>query len=186
MQDSRDVVVFHEEQRFRQGWIWILILLPLVTLLPIFGFGLYQQFVLERPFGNQPLSDAGLVAVSLAALGIPLLVVVLLWRSVLLTDVTSTELRAQLKPFHLRPRVFPLHEIESAEARRYSPIAEYGGWGLRMGWRAGSGWAYNVSGDEGVQLTFRDGKKLLIGSQRASELAAAISRSRSAGGRTAL
>lgn len=180
MQDSHGVVVFHEEQRFRQGWIWVLILMPFVVVLPLLGFGLYQQLALGQPFGDRPMGNVGLISVSLGTLGVPLLIVFLLWRSVLLTDVTSTELRAQLKPFHLHPRVFPLHEIESAEARRYAPISEYGGWGLRMGWRAGSGWAYNVSGDEGVQLVFRDGKRLLIGSQRASELAAAINRSRSA------
>ena len=37
-----------------------------------------------------------------------------------------------------------------------------------------AGRAYNVSGREGVRLDFADGKHLLIGSQRAEELAAAI------------
>jgi hypothetical protein len=34
--------------------------------------------------------------------------------------------------------------------------------------------AYNVRGDQGVELTLRDGRRVLIGTQRATELAAAI------------
>jgi hypothetical protein len=34
--------------------------------------------------------------------------------------------------------------------------------------------AYNVSGKEGVQLELANGKRILIGSQRAEELARAI------------
>jgi TATA-box binding protein (TBP) (component of TFIID and TFIIIB) len=51
-------------------------------------------------------------------------------------------------------------------------LLEYGGWGIKYGRK---GKAYNVSGNRGVQLVFKDGKQLLIGSQRAEELAEAIS-----------
>ncbi len=34
-------------------------------------------------------------------------------------------------------------------ARKYRPIREYGGWGIRYGW---NGRAYSTSGNEGVQL----------------------------------
>jgi hypothetical protein len=49
----------------------------------------------------------------------------------------------------------------------FRPIMEYGGWGIRRG---ANGWAYNVSGNRGVRLVFRDGSTFLIGSQRAEEL----------------
>ena len=62
-------------------------------------------------------------------------------------------------------------DIAEAAARSYSAVGEYGGWGVRSG---GKGKAYNVSGDRGVQLVLRNGTRLLIGSQRADELAGAI------------
>ena len=34
--------------------------------------------------------------------------------------------------------------------------------------------AYNVSGDRGVELTLKDGRRVMLGSQRADELAAVI------------
>ncbi|MHC4338483.1 MAG: hypothetical protein ACYSTG_11155 [Planctomycetota bacterium] len=59
-------------------------------------------------------------------------------------------------------------------ARTYKPIREYGGWGIRYSFRKGIGRAYNMSGNKGVQLVFKNGKKLLIGSQKPDELAQAI------------
>jgi len=53
--------------------------------------------------------------------------------------------------------------------RGYSPISEYGGWGMRYS-LSGKGRALNVSGRTGVQLVFKDGKKLLIGTQKADDI----------------
>lgn len=96
------------------------------------------------------------------------------------------ELRVVVRPDALHVRFFPLtrqhryswDEIESAQARTYRPIAEFGGWGVRFGRR---GKAYNVYGNRGVQLELTGGRRLLIGSQRADELAAAIRSARGAG-----
>ena len=59
----------------------------------------------------------------------------------------------------------------SVYTRTYSPMREYGGWGIRFG---KSGKAYNIKGDEGLQLVFKNGKRLLIGSQKSQELAQAV------------
>ena len=81
----------------------------------------------------------------------------------------------RLRFFPLIRRTIPLTEIQSCEARTYRPIREYGGWGIRWGF---SGMAFNVSGDRGVQLVLAGRKRLLIGSQRADELAAIINEAR--------
>ena len=62
-------------------------------------------------------------------------------------------------------------EIIHVESCTYQPIREFAGWGIR-GW--GDRIAYNVSGNTGVELTLVDGRRVLIGSQRADELAVAI------------
>jgi len=46
--------------------------------------------------------------------------------------------------------------------------------GFRCGFRKGSGKAYNMKGNQGAQLVFKNGKRLLIGSQKPDELAEAI------------
>jgi hypothetical protein len=162
---------FREQQQFRQPWLWLLftcISLPIVALL---GYGMYVQLVLGRPFGNHPLSDGGLIAVFTGILLLHAAVMALFWFARLAVEVTPAEVSICFRPFHLQPRRIPLDQIEEARARDYDPLMEFGGWGVRMG---ASGPAYNVSGDHGVQLTLRDGKQILIGSQKAEELAAAI------------
>lgn len=64
-----------------------------------------------------------------------------------------------------------LDEVETAEAVRYRPLRDYGGWGVRIGPR---GKAYTMRGTEGVQLTLSGGRRVLIGSERAVALADAI------------
>jgi hypothetical protein len=66
-----------------------------------------------------------------------------------------------------------LAEIVHRETRTYRPILEYGGWGVRYSF-VRKGWAYTVSGNRGVQLQLANGKRILVGSQRAEELARAI------------
>ncbi len=97
-------------------------------------------------------------------------VVGLLGFGALRVEVRSSGLFVRLVPLTRQHR-FEWNEIQSCEARTYRPLREYGGWGVRYG---RSGKAYNVHGNRGVQLVFRDGSKLLIGSQRADELAEAI------------
>ena len=91
----------------------------------------------------------------------------------LVTEVRGDGLHVRFFPFHLRPLVFRPGELRSWEAVTYSPLWEYGGWGIRYGPK---GKAYNVSGNRGVMLTFRDGRRHLVGSQKPEELAAALDR----------
>lgn len=165
-----EMPLFHEIQGFR-AWLQAAVLVPAFVVGPLFGWALYQQLVLKRPFGNQPMGDRELIVASAIAVAVTLGIACLFFFSRLETTVYRNRLVIRFRPFHIRGRVFAMDEIEEAEAREYRPILEYGGWGIRYGL---SGMAYNVSGNRGVQLSLRDGRRVLIGSQRADELAAAI------------
>lgn len=65
-----------------------------------------------------------------------------------------------------------LDEIVTFEARRYT-MWESGGWGVHL---TMSGMAYNVSGNDGVIFTLKNGRKVLVGTQRPQELAAGIAK----------
>lgn len=168
------MIAFKEVQRFRQWWLWVIVLsVPGVCL-----YGIIQQIVFDRPFGNDPLSDGGLLAVAgVFGGGLPLL----FYAVNLTVEVRSDGLYIRYFPFHLRFRRIPFDTIARAEARTYSPLGEFGGWGIRWGKQ---GKAYSVSGNRGVQLEFRNGRKLLIGSKRAEELAEALARALSENART--
>jgi hypothetical protein len=95
---------------------------------------------------------------------------VVLGVAALVMEVHGDRLRAGLAPF--RRRGIALRDIATAEAVTYRPLADFGGWGVR--WAGRRGVAYNASGNRGVQLVLADGRKVLVGSQRPEELAAAL------------
>lgn len=74
-------------------------------------------------------------------------------------------------PLRCLRRQIAWEEIERIYARTYSPILEYGGWGIRLG---RSGTAYNIRGNQGIQLELKNGKRLLIGTQQPQEFLEAV------------
>ena len=62
-------------------------------------------------------------------------------------------------------------EIVTAQSVVYKPLRDFGGWGYRIG---PGGKAYNMSGNLGVQLVLMRERRVLIGSQKPDDLAAAI------------
>jgi len=169
------VPLFREQQQFRQPWLWLLFACISTPIVALLGYGVYQQLVLGKPFGDNPMNDTMLVLVSAGMLLLHTTVIALFWFARLDVDVTRESIEIQFRPFHRAPRKIAMHQITDARARKYSAIGEYGGWGIRVGLQ---GRAYNVAGDEGVQLTLADGKRILIGSQRSRELEEAIRQAR--------
>ncbi|HID51898.1 MAG TPA: hypothetical protein EYP41_07675 [Anaerolineae bacterium] len=76
--------------------------------------------------------------------------------------------------YPLTRRLIPYDQIAQVTPREYSPIKEYGGWGIRGIPSKSQKMAYNVSGKEGVELVLGDGRTVMLGSQKAQELALAI------------
>ena len=88
------------------------------------------------------------------------------------TIVTDTDLIVTFGAlFPLYRRRIARRQIVAAENVIYSPLADYGGWGIR-GW--GKDVAFNACGNRGVRLTLIDGRRVLVGSQRSEELAEAL------------
>ena len=162
---------FREEQQFRQPWLVGLMVVVLALTVGIWAYAFWTQLVRGEPFGDEPMSDAALVAMGCGVTLLMIGVTALLWVARLETEVRDDGLHVRYRGL-LVNRLIPYGEIESCEARAYRPLLEYGGWGVRWSFRHGK--AYNVRGNRGVQLELTRGRKLLVGSQRADELAAAI------------
>lgn len=157
-------ILFQEKQRFRQFGLWTMVL----GLAAIFWVGFIYQVLLGGAFGHNPVSDVEFsVLFAVVGIGLPLF----FYKMSLTTEVLPGLLQVRFSPFHLKPVRVPLHLVRNYEEVVYSPISDYGGWGIRWG---GSGQAYNMSGNEGVRLLFYHKKPLLIGSQKAHDLYQAI------------
>jgi len=153
---------FKETQRFRQWWLWLLLLFVVMVSIvaPIYKMQHYSGGVAFGPIAIQSVAVV--------------LIIVLFRLLKLETRIDESGIHYRYPPFINKERKIGWEQLKDAFVRVYSPIGDYGGWGLRTG--LGRGGAYNVSGNVGLQLIFKDGTQLLFGTRRGDELSALIER----------
>lgn len=144
---------FTEKQRFTQWWLWLL--LSAVMIYTIYNF------IEDRQYFSTPE-----LAISIL---IPVLVIILFLVIRLETRIDEQGISVRFFPFQITFRYYPWRNIKKAYVRKYSPLTEYGGWGMRQG-LFGKGKAYNVKGNQGLQIILNDEKKVLIGTQKFEEM----------------
>ncbi len=144
---------FYEEQKIDTKWL--LLILGILFLPPII-----LAFTVK-----------GGISISIL---IALPIAILLFFLKLKTQVNNEGITMQFIPIIITPKKISWEEIQTAVIRNYKPIWEYGGWGLRVSFKHGT--AYTVKGKTGLQLTLKNGKQILIGTQKPDELQSAINK----------
>ena len=159
---------FNEVQRFRVRWAWAAV----IVINGLFIYAIVQQVVMGKPFGNKPASNLTLVLIELG----PLAVLFFLNSIKLKTSIDQMGIHYCFFPFQLRTTTIHWDELRDAYMREYNSFHEYGGWGIRIG-SAKTGNAVNTSasGKVGLQLQFKDGKLLLIGTKQPGAIEKIIS-----------
>lgn len=149
--------IFNETQVFDQWWLQLM-------NLAMVGFLVYSHYtwhILAENVGNVAADDRqGQIISSLVLIGVLLLFYVIRLK----THIDEKGITYRFVPFHRKPITIPWRDIKSCEVRKYSPLKEYGGWGLKYGLKGGK--AVNVKGNMGIQLLLHSGKKILIGTQK--------------------
>jgi hypothetical protein len=144
---------FHEEQHFDWFWSAVVFIPPLLV-----GYGIYRQVI-----------SGGLLW---PAFVVTAVVAVWFLRLKLVTEVRDDGVFIWF--VWLWPeRTIPWDQIRSVETRVYRPVRDFGGWGVRW---AARGIVYHARGNRGVRMILASGERVMIGSQRADELAGAIAR----------
>lgn len=151
--------MFKESQKFVQWWL---------QLMFYSGIGLciyvsVQQLLYKIPFGNNPAPDGLLIFFIL----LYLIIFILFQSTRLITEIDDREIRYRFYPFQTRFKTILRSDIEKMEVITYRPIIDYGGWGVRFGRK---GMAYNVSGNIGLLISRKNGKTILIGTQKPDEM----------------
>lgn len=141
--------LFEENQKFTQWWLWVILL-----SFPIMSFG---------PF------DENEININYVLIGFILPLIFYLFE--LRIKVSNKGLHYQFSPFHFKFHTIDIEDIESIKAMEYSPLKEYGGWGIKFGFK---GKAYNVSGNKGVKIFLKNGLNIMFGSQKHKDLAKAL------------
>jgi hypothetical protein len=159
-------LIYREEQRFGSWLRWLVVLSMALAVPP----SIFSLINIPSEQGSPEILPIILLVV--AGIFVPIAIAVLFLLLKLETEVRQDGLYVRYFPFHINFKRFTTEDLSEYYARKYKPLLEYGGWGIRYSFRKGK--AYNVSGNKGLQLVFKSGKRLLIGSQRAEELEEAI------------
>ncbi|PVW16345.1 hypothetical protein [Marixanthomonas spongiae] len=150
--------VFKETQRFDQWWLRLIV----TAVIAVCGLSIANAFEIKDKDTVQFW-----IHLTLSILTILVLVYLLLFTK-LETKIDEIGIHYAFWPFNLKSRLLRWRDIVSCTVRKYRPIAEYGGWGYRTGFTKNSG-ALNVKGNTGIQIEFKNGKKLLLGTQKEAE-----------------
>jgi hypothetical protein len=165
---------FREVQRFRQDWLWALLIF---SSLP--AYILVVVVVVDDAGGLGPDVYPTLAGVTVLVWG-PLVV---FYRAALVTEVRSDGLYLKLWPLHLSFRRVACGDMSTYETVSFSPMGDFGGIGVRHNptlYRWGVSFdgpkAYVASGGDGVQIERVSARPLIVGTQRPTELQAALER----------
>ena len=152
--------VFTEHQRFDQWWLRLLMFSTL--------FITVGAIILEFP---NVTPDEKTLFFSLGGFSVLLVggLTALFFILKLETKIDETGISYGFRPFQKKLKKASWNEIERCYVRNYKPLNEYGGWGYKRGF-VKHGKAYNVKGNIGLQIVFKNQKKTLLGTQKPEEV----------------
>jgi hypothetical protein len=160
------IIYYNEIQKVTNRWIWLLV----ATISIIFIYGITDQLIFQHPFGKNPAPDWVLLLLGL----IPFSLLMLLYFLDFSFQLNEEGVNYQFYPFHLSPRLIKWEDIAGIYVRKYKAVKEYGGWGIRtLSFKKNI--AYNISGNYGLQIELKNGKKILLGTQNPEDLEKIIS-----------
>ncbi len=164
MDQISEYKLFSEKQFIRQPWLVGIVLFTSIIIISVFGIRFYEQIILGVPFGINPLSNNEIIFSFIFALVFSFLLTFLIFTSNLQTIITKRGIYYKYYPFINKFRLISKENIKNYYIRKYKPIGEYLGWGIRYSLK-GNGIAFNTMGNIGLQLELINGKKILIGTQ---------------------
>lgn len=152
--------LFTEIQKYRAKWFWTLN----VGLLIFIGYIFIKHVILGYTFQGEP---APVMDFTIKLLTIIAVIVVFLVLK-LTTIVDDSGLHYQMFPLHLAPKTIKWEEVESCAITDIANAKGFSAWGLSFTGKKNP--SYVLVGTKAVEVTFKSGKKLLLGSPKAEEL----------------
>ena len=152
-------ILFQEQQKFTQWWLWLILIAPIGLLF----------YNLIKPIISHPSFAEGNYSFSLIpsydfwiSLLIMLLILILFFTLKLKTEITSDSIYIRYFPFFSKR--WKWEDIQTAEVITYGFV----GYEIRISFKYGI--VYNVKGNQGLALNLKNGKKVMIGTQKPEEL----------------
>jgi hypothetical protein len=146
--------IFQETQKFKQRWIYFSLFIPVLILLVV--------IINQLAVGKKLEDNIGIYTLLFTSLILSLLLVLLFYIIELKTLVDENGISIQFKP------LMQSH-INWSEIKK---LDEFVGYGIRMSLKYYR--VYNISGNKGLLIELKNGKKIVVGTQNEKELKAFI------------
>ena len=169
----KEELVYYERQRFNQWWVVLMIVFINVSFI--------TGCIIGKLWGNSTEDDIALI--------IATLLLALITSSIFFirldTVINKDGVYERMLPFQLKSGFTSWDNISDIRVMKINPIRKFGGWGVRFklvnigghGIRYGIGKkAYTISGNNVLQMTLKNNKKIFIGTQKPEELAEFLSK----------
>lgn len=151
------VVLFSEKQSlFKLGMLTIIGVLILLTIIFIAVPGASGKLNTTEPGTLITLTVAFVISI------------LFFFITKLETLVCEEGIYVRFFPFQIKFLFFDWNRLAKCHVRKFRPIVEFGGWGIKG--RSRKNYSLTVSGSQGLQLETVDGCRLLIGTQCPDEL----------------
>jgi len=125
-------ILFSEQQRFRQAWLWLLLVgVSAASLIP-----LWYAVYIQEPSPGTGTAATDTTTVLITALLTTLLMGLIIWlfgSARLMTEIRKDGIYFMYPPFIRKWRTIKREEIVRYEVPKYNPLIEYGGWGMSHG-----------------------------------------------------
>lgn len=153
-------VLFSERQHFKLVPIWLI----LIGFNALLGYAFVKQIIYGEKFGQHPMTNFELTFSVILVIFITIIFILIR----LDTIIDKDAIYVRIYPFQIKFKRYCWNNINEIFVTKYKPILGYGGWGFRLSITGKK--AINISGNEGIQIIFNNGKHLLIGTNKPFEV----------------
>lgn len=153
--------LFNEEQKFSHPWVWLIIF-------PVIGSIIYLASYYDDDGGLDLSTKGGQIGMIILATTFFVMMLgltTLFYKMKLITQIKRDGIYIKFPPIINKFRFISKKEINRYEIIKYKIGKGYRGRGVNRGTMNNSR-TYTVSGKIGLQIYLKDGKKVLIGTQR--------------------
>ncbi|WP_183575964.1 hypothetical protein HDF18_18910 [Mucilaginibacter sp. X5P1] len=153
-------ILFKETQKYA--------VLMVAAMLSTIFFGVFCviQIVLGKPVGNHPAPDALLIVFFVVSVA----TIFLAWYQKLVFIITEDELHISFGIL-TSSKTIKMSDVKNISTRKYNAMKEFWGWGVRFRKNIT---CFTVSGSDAVEIELKSGEKLLVGTQKMTEVAAVV------------
>lgn len=152
--------VFTETQKFNKWWHYLIAGVPVVLIIVIMSLVQFD-IVTSKDRTKTPVLFFSIIIITSFCF---------IWFTILKlkTEINSEGIFVHFLGIPFCKRAIKWEDLQSVSIITYSPLSDYGGWGVRYS-ISGNGWCYNVSGKSGIKMVYKNGKPFLIGTQQPKE-----------------